>query len=679
MGSEAQQTRIHVVDGDLDNLFFGDEPEEPPLLRKKMPTGDVYEAARAGDVERLKILLKQGVNVNARDFWDSVALYYACLAGHLDAARILLENGAICSEKTFDGDRCHYAALNLEVRKLLKIFEARPPPLEPLPKSLRELFLSSKTNSRHAEGIPSEAIDEARSSSVDHEIQSHGFSRCISCGFTDKDFDPDVTFYVEGQPIEAHRAILVARSPFFKTKFENEWRNVEELRFSSKKLSYSALFSLIHFFYTDRLDVAVEDMENLSRICKVCGCVGLRMAIERELAHQKYANYKHLRHADDSQKRFILQGSSLPEEERLSSALDKLLNLSSMKSKIEIVEMGLRRSVKRVSGDSHTSYSDGLASSKNISVEDQAFKDMDRGKKEVSLSLLTNFPSDKSNAKVQCREDVEAAGDASDVSPLQEDHADIIFVVDGAMFRSHQVILAARSEYFRARLSRMKDFQEGERDTFATNRGTLPMLQEQELTSDTFEKLLEYMYTDRVSKLDPNQAEEIFDAASRYLLFPLKRLVADSLLPHLETVTPAELCHWLLLADMYGVSKLREYCLDVIVANFEVFAATREFRRMLSTLPPPSGDSSQRTSAPSAPGEGGKVGQDNLLDDLREKWLEAEGAELDKRDECACQFDKRLELLVLAADSEEYENHTLLKCSIDKVNRSDITVESIGL
>lgn len=43
----------------------------------------------------------------------------------------------------------------------------------------------------------------------------------------------------------------------------------------------------------------------------------------------------------------------------------------------------------------------------------------------------------------------------------------------------------------------------------------------------------------------------MFDAASRYLLFPLKRAVADALLPQLEMVSPAELCHWLLLADMY--------------------------------------------------------------------------------------------------------------------------------
>lgn len=126
------------------DLELEDFADSVPL--KKVPFGDIFEASRAGDVDRLRYLLESGVNVNARDQWDSVALYYACLAGHLDAARMLLESGAICSEHTFDGDRCHYAALNLKVRKLLKAFEARPPPLGPLQAALRETFLGCLAN-----------------------------------------------------------------------------------------------------------------------------------------------------------------------------------------------------------------------------------------------------------------------------------------------------------------------------------------------------------------------------------------------------------------------------------------------------------------------------------------------------------------------------------------------------
>ncbi|XP_027344685.1 BTB/POZ domain-containing protein At2g04740 [Abrus precatorius] len=522
---------------------------------KKVPNGDVFEASRAGDVERLCYLLESGVNVNARDQWDSVALYYACLAGHLDAARMLLENGAICSEHTFDGDRCHYAALNLKVRKLLKAFEARPPRLLPLQASLRDTFLSCPSNRQ--------------------TTHSH-FPPAQAGSF----FPPDVVFVVQGRPIEAHRVVLSARSPFFKRKFMSDWKERSEVRFSRQKLSYSALYSLIHFFYSDRLEIAVDDMEDLVRICKVCKLESLQKILEKEVVHQKYAEYKALREVDNSQKRYILQALSLPEEDRLPAALRRiLLNLSGRE--------------------------DGIDES------------------------------------------------------LHDDLADVCVRVDGKIFRCHRVVLASRSEYFKARLSRIKDFHEG-KDELSVD--FLPCLEERDLTAEAFEKMIEYMYTDGLQDINPDQAEEMLDVASRYLLFPLKRAVADVLLPHLEIVSPEELCHWLILADMYGVFKIREYCLDTTACNFETFADTKEFRAMLLTLPPPSGDSSLRTTVPSIPGSALNSDQGNLLDDLREKWLEIEAAALDKRDESALQFDKRLEMLMLVAEQEKSSENTDPNC-----------------
>lgn len=136
------------MEAELGEMDLDPEDLQPSVPLKRVPAGDLFEAARAGDLDRLRYLLDSGVNVNARDPWDSVALYYACLAGHVDAARMLLDAGAICSERTFDGDRCHYAALNLRVRRLLKAFEARPPPLAPLPAALRDTFLSCAANRR---------------------------------------------------------------------------------------------------------------------------------------------------------------------------------------------------------------------------------------------------------------------------------------------------------------------------------------------------------------------------------------------------------------------------------------------------------------------------------------------------------------------------------------------------
>ncbi|KAF5192468.1 BTB/POZ domain-containing protein [Thalictrum thalictroides] len=566
-----------TIDPYLDGIDLDQSDFNTSVPLKKVPNGDVFQASRAGDVERLRFLLETTtVDVNARDKWDSVALYYACLAGHLDAARMLLESGAICSEHTFDGDRCHYAALNLKVRKLLKAFEARPPPLGPLQAALRDTFLGCRANRFYS---PSD--------SPTFQLFGHSSNDDSNSCY----FPPDVTFFVQSRPIEAHRTILSARSPYFKTKFEMDWKDRKEVRFSKERLSYEALYSLIHFFYSDRLEIAVDDMEDLVRICRVCKCEGLQKLLEKELFHQTYAEYKSLRGIENSQKRFILQGLSLPEEDRLPAALYRILQAS-----------------------------------------------------------LANCKEDADNFDM-----VTSGVNGIQLTEQEEDLADICVKVETKIFRCHQIILASRSEYFRARLSRMKDFLEG-RNEFSRYR--LPILEERDLSTEAFEKMIEYMYTDELKDVDvdPDQAEELFDVASRYLLFPLKRAVGDVLLPHLDMLSPAELCQWLILSDIYGVLKIREFCLDVIACNFETFANSPEFRAMLLTLPPPSGDSSDRTTLPSAPGSGVNSDQGNILDDLREKWLQTEAGELDKRDESAIQFDKRLEILMVMA-KQESDNH----------------------
>ncbi|KAH8489613.1 hypothetical protein H0E87_025010 [Populus deltoides] len=538
-----------IIDPDLDEIDLDPSDFTSSLPLKKVPNGDVFQASRAGDVERLKYLLESGVNVNARDQWDSVALYYACLAGHLDAARMLLESGAICSEHTFDGDRCHYAALNLKVRKLLKAFEARPPPLAPLQAALRDTFLSCEANRVYLE--QSEAIYHVSETRAE-KWRGHGELICEKWGWWGiqcQSLPSRCRIFVQGRPIEAHRVILSARSPFFKRKFKTDWRGRSEVRLAREKLSYPALYSLVHFFYSDRLEIAVDDMQDLVRICK---------------------------------------GLSLPEEDRLPAALHRVLQSSLARS----------------------------------TMQQNLENDVDR--------LVSSF-------------------DVVHMNDCVDDLADICVRVDNKIFRCHQVVLASRSEYFRARLSHMKDFHEGK---VGLPSDAVPCFEEHDLSMEAFEKMVEYMYTDGLKDINPGQAEEMFDAASRYLLFPLKRAVADVLLPQLEMVSPAELCHWLILSDMYGVIKIREYCLDTIACNFETFADTRDFRAMLLTVPPPSGDSSLRTTAPSAPGAALNTDQGNLLDDLREKWLEAEAADLDKRDESALLFDKRLEMLMLVAKKE---------------------------
>lgn len=241
---------------------------------------------------------------------------------------------------------------------------------------------------------------------------------------------PDIVFYVQGRPLEAHRLILGARSPFFKKKFETDWKQRKEVRFSREKLSYPSLFSLVHFFYCDRLEVAVDDMEDLVRICKVCKCQSLQSLLEKEIAHQKHADYKALREIEDSQKRFILHGISLPEEDRLPAALDRILQIS-------------------------------LANSSKGQDTDTSIDD-----------VVTFVGS------MQTRDS-------------EEDLADVCVRVEDKIFRCHRVVLASRSEYFKARLSRIKDFIEG---SDPLPHQTLPCLEEHDLNAETFQKMIEYMY-----------------------------------------------------------------------------------------------------------------------------------------------------------------------------------------
>ena len=262
------------------------------------------------------------------------------------------------------------------------------------------------------------------------------YRRCVNiyteyAGFGPKDdpssaclFPPDITFYVDGKPVEAHRIILCARSPFFEKKFKTDWKDRKEVRFSNQKLYYGALYSLIHFFYSDRLEVAVDDMENLARACKVCKCEELQKILDNEVAHQKYAEYKSARELDldNSQKRFILQAQSLPEEDRLPSALQRILQTC-------------------------------LANSREEGYDTEESNEMPKN---------------------------------------LEDLADLYIKVGDKVFHCNQVILASRSEYFRARLARTVDFLEGNCGFQAAQ--NLLLLEEHDLSAEAFEKMLEYMY-----------------------------------------------------------------------------------------------------------------------------------------------------------------------------------------
>jgi ankyrin repeat/BTB/POZ domain-containing protein 1 len=374
------------------------------------------------------------------------------------------------------------------------------------------------------------------------------------------ELSPDiVTLYVEGtRPIHAHRVILAARSPLFRRELTTKWRRNREaltlrVTYGYYDMSFQSMYSLVRFFYSDRLEVPTEDIEDLARLCQICECEGLLETID-SLFPRKHPDdgERHLVRGHP-QKRFVLQRRFAPG--RLSSALGRLLQ-----------------------------------------------------------DCLTNS-----------REEEHLRNTETHVGFEYDDLADIRVKAGGRSFRCHKMILASRSEYFKARLSRRNGFLQVRDD----------VLEEHDVSAEAFEKMLVYVYTGELEHLSDGDplalAEELLDVASRYLLFQLKPVVADLLLLYLDLdhASPAQLCRWVTLSDMYDVPNIREHCLDIIACNFEAFAEERDFRALLLTQI-----------------------RDDLLNDLRKRWLGVAAAGLDCRDYgSALQFE-RLEMLVPAAEQE---------------------------
>jgi len=83
------------------------------LTESPYPPTSLQEAAACGDVELVKKMIEQGVDVNSKEGLSlDIALHRAVVEGHEDAVRVLLANGAYVNAKDEDGGSAplHHAA-----------------------------------------------------------------------------------------------------------------------------------------------------------------------------------------------------------------------------------------------------------------------------------------------------------------------------------------------------------------------------------------------------------------------------------------------------------------------------------------------------------------------------------------------------------------------------------------
>jgi hypothetical protein len=89
----------------------------------------LIEASRIGDIEKVKKLLKEGADVNAKNGYDATPLHLASLHGHVEIVKLLIENGAdVNAKSSYDVTPLHFAAYygHIQVVKVLLEHGADP-------------------------------------------------------------------------------------------------------------------------------------------------------------------------------------------------------------------------------------------------------------------------------------------------------------------------------------------------------------------------------------------------------------------------------------------------------------------------------------------------------------------------------------------------------------------------
>ncbi|PAV91422.1 hypothetical protein WR25_06401 isoform C [Diploscapter pachys] len=139
---------------------------------------------------------------------------------------------------------------------------------------------------------------------------------------------------------------------------------------------------------------------------------------------------------------------------------------------------------------------------------------------------------------------------AADIGKLlmNKDYSDVTFIVDGEQFPAHRVILAARSEYFRALL------YGGMRES-VEEKISLPSA-----NLKAFKLILRYAYTGQLlfTAIKLDLLLEVLTLANQYGFNALQNSIADYLKSILDT---KNLCTVFNISQLFSLRDLAEYCL----------------------------------------------------------------------------------------------------------------------
>ncbi|KAH8550422.1 BTB/POZ protein [Umbelopsis sp. PMI_123] len=233
-----------------------------PVLDRSETTlfDELCNATREGDLERVAYIISVGGPVNAVDRWQCSPLYWACLCGHYDVTKYLLENGAKCDRNTFQGERCIYGALTSQIRNLLLSYKLTKATDEtqPFQKFLTELY------------------EDPQESDIKFKIR---IAAEDSVG----------TIYRE-YPV--HRFVIAARSNYFRRNLMERWLNETEVKLQRQLVDPESFDAVLHYLYTGQLgDLNRDSISNLMFVCQHLELPALKEKCEKEISENRNASH----------------------------------------------------------------------------------------------------------------------------------------------------------------------------------------------------------------------------------------------------------------------------------------------------------------------------------------------------------------------------------------------------
>ncbi|XP_044584480.1 speckle-type POZ protein B-like [Cotesia glomerata] len=146
---------------------------------------------------------------------------------------------------------------------------------------------------------------------------------------------------------------------------------------------------------------------------------------------------------------------------------------------------------------------------------------------------------------------------------------DVKIQVGGKIFDAHKLVLTTRSCVFDAMFSH--DMKENKK-----NEITIP-----DVDPDVFEKVLDYIYTDKVDDLK-TFAEELLEVSDKYQLLGLKEICEEYLSESLSVENSIRI---LILADLHNSKILVKFAKNYIVTELANLKDTEEYKALEESYP----------------------------------------------------------------------------------------------